>query len=434
MSRLPELTYPHDCVCQLAEILGLDEISQLKISMNEEHVPLFNRLNRVPVLTEYFKNTKHPDIKAILRTRLNDPDAIKLITNTLNEPTLEAFLVLEQAGLPQANSVIFNTTATANSGNDNAVMAAFKILGLENADCNIVFENCSTCAKSGYTGVSYTKPKHIPVSFDPHKPPDQWSNLALDLGKQLYTISTGEQYDGVLHDKYTNIYHWGCISQNWLKGPTGHFVSSWKLHEQWNLLFTMGMMWHAVATLHQGGQLCLKVRIMRRAETLGLVSLLSALFDSTQILDNARQQCSFGIAIFSGFNASNELRKEMLDILTKCMNFEPSSIFFNRIQYQYPKCRETMLQCESIRKIMTEKRAETDTVFIACLHCLKVFLQHKNKRIMYDTALPLLTKVYGDNQGRFLLDSLMIAAKRLTHEQKQMLMLVMDTKWMHDNV
>jgi len=180
--------------------------------------------------------------------------------------------------------------------------------------------------------------------------------------------------------------------------------------------------------------LCLKVRIMRRAETLGLVSLLSALFDSTQILDNARQQCSFGIAIFSGFNASNELRKEMLDILTKCMNFEPSSIFFNRIQYQYPKCRETMLQCESIRKIMTEKRAETDTVFIACLHCLKVFLQHKNKRIMYDTALPLLTKVYGDNQGRFLLDSLMIAAKRLTHEQKQMLMLVMDTKWMHDNV
>jgi hypothetical protein len=300
-----------------------------------------------------------------------------------------------------------------------------------------VFENCSTCTKTGFTGVSYVRPKHTPVTFNPNTPPEEWDALSYDLGKQLYQISTQTTFDEhnpVLHDKYTHIYHWGCISQNWLKNPLGHYVSSWKIHEKWNVLFTTAMMWHAVATLQPGGQLCLKVRILRSAETLGLVSLLSALFDSVQIIDNARQKCSFAVAIYTGFNANRDMRLEMLALLRKCMTFEPSVIFFNRIQRTYDSCLDTMIKAEHIREVMIKKRAETNTVYLACLDCAKQFLQRRNKRIMYDTALPLLIDTYGEKLGQDFFHSLMIACKNLTQHQQCMFLSVMDNAWMHDNV
>jgi hypothetical protein len=437
-TKFENLTYPHECACQIAEVLGLEDFQNLRIAMNEEHRTLFQRANRLKVLNEFITASHHHQLCSTLRDRMLDPQIRSIITETLNEPTLEALKVLEISGIPPKNtSVVFNTTATANSGNDNAMMAAFKIIGIDHKDSNIVFENCSTCTKTGFTGVSYVRPKHTPVKFDPNTPPSGWKDLSFDLGKQLYRISTGTEFDEsspTLHDKYTHIYHWGCISQNWLKNPLGHYVSSWKLHEKWNLLFTMAMMWHAVATLQQGGQLCLKVRILRSAETLGLVSLLAAMFDDVQLTDNARQQCSFAVAIYSGFKASNELRQEMLSLLQNCMTFEPSAIFYNRIQREYNTCLKTMIKAENIRDIMVKKRAETNTVYLACLDCAKQFMERRNKRIMFDTALPLLLRTYGEKLGHHLFDSLMIACKRLSTQQQSMFITVMNTDWMHDNV
>ena len=437
--KIEYITYPHECACQIAEVLELKDFAALRIAMNEEHTSLFQRHNRVKVLEEYVHSTcKHKHMKDLLKSRLHDTKTHSLITELLNEPTLEAFKVLEKAGLPSADtSFIFNTTATANSGNDNAIMAAFKILGLDQKDCNIVFENCSTCTNTGFTGVSYVKPKNVPVKFNPNTPPGEWESVSWDLANQLYKISTKtvfDEQDPVIHEKYKHIYHWGCISQNWLKNPLGHYVSSWKLHEKWNLLFTIAMMWHAVATLQTGGQLCLKVRILRSAETMGLVSLLSALFDTTQLTDNARQQCSFSVAIYSGFTSNLELRREMMVLLRRCMSFEPSVIFYNRIQREFVSCHTTMMEAEIIRDIMIKKRAQTNTIYLACLDCAKVFLQRRNKRIMYDTALPLLIDTYGPNLGDQLFQSLMIACKQLSPQQQNLFVTVMDTRWMHDNV
>ena len=432
------LTYPHECACQITEILGLDDFQQLKDAMSEEHKSLFIRTNRIPILRDFVTSSNSPNLYPILRKRMKDAHTRDLVTAILNEPTLEAFKVLEMAGLPQKDtSVVFNTTATANSGNDNAIMAAFRILGVDHKDSNIVFENCSTCTKNGFTGVSYVQPKHTPVKFNPNAPPNEWEFVSYDLAKQLYIISTGTEFNDkmpTMHEKYSHIYHWGCISQNWLKSPLGHYVSSWKLHEKWNLMFTIAMMWHAVATLRQGGQLCLKVRVVRCAETLGLVSLLSAVFDNVQLLDNARQRCSFAVAIYTGFNADLELRLEMLNTLRKCMTFEPSAIFFNRIQREYTSCLETIVKVEHIREEMIKKKSETNTVYLACLDCAKQFLQRRNKRIMYDTALPLLIDTYGEKLGHDLFHSLMIACQNLTHQQRSMFLTVMDTAWMHDNV
>jgi hypothetical protein len=437
-TRLTHLTYPHDCACQITEVLGLDGFEQFKNEMCEEHKALFIRKNRIKVLREFVTASNSPKIHAILEERMKNAQTRDLITETLNEPTLEAFKVLEKAGLPEKDtSVVFNTTATANSGNDNAIMAAFRILGVDHKDSNIVFENCSTCTKTGFTGVSYVQPKHTPVKFNPNAPLNEWELVSYDLGKQLYQISTGTAFEEempILHDKYSHIYHWGCISQNWLKNPLGHYVSSWKLHEKWNLMFTIAMMWHAVATLRRGGQLCLKVRVVRSAETLGLVSLLSALFDNVQLLENARQRSTMAVAIYSGFNANLDLRIEVLKILRNCMTFEPSAIFYNRIQHEFPSCLDTMIKVQHIREEMIRKKSETNTVYLACLECAKQFLQRRHKRVMYDTALPLLIDTYGENLGRHLFDSLMIACKNLTHQQQSMFVTVMDTAWMHDNV
>jgi hypothetical protein len=433
------ITYPHECASQIAEVLNLTDFVKLKISMNEEHLRLNYRPNRLPILEEYMLHTcKDEALRELLKSRLADQKARALVTELLNEPTFEAFRVLEKAGLPTSDhSVVFNTTATANSGNDNAVLAALKILGIDHAASNIVIENCSTCTHTGFTGVSYVKPKHTPVSFNPNTPLEEWEALSWDLAAQLYRISTGsnaDEEDPVIHEKYTHIYHWGCISQNWLKNPLGHLVSSWKLHEKWNLLFTIAMMWHAVATLQTGGQLCIKVRIFRAAETLGLVSLLSPLFDTVHLLDNARQSCSFAVAVFGGLTSDLNLRREMLGILRSCMSFEPSAIYFNRIQREYTTCYDTMLEAQKVRDIMVRKRAQTDTVYLACLDCVKLYLQRNNKRVMYDTALPLLIDTYGPKFGEDLFHSFMLACKQLSPQQQNLFLAVMDTPWMHDNV
>jgi hypothetical protein len=139
------------------------------------------------------------------------------------------------------------------------------------------------------------------------------------------------------------------------------------------------------------------------------------------------------VAIFSGFTSDIALRKETLGILRRCMSFEPADIFYNRIQREYKMCLQTMSEAQRIRDIMVQKRAQTDTVFIACLDCAKEFLQRRNKRVMYDTALPLLLDTYGPQFGEELFGNLLKACNQLNPEQRFLFLTVMDTAWMHDN-
>ena len=248
--------------------------------------------------------------------------------------------------------MIFNLTATANSGNDNAILAALKILRAVTDTMTV--ESCGTCCSNGSTGVSFTKPKYEAVQFDPHTPYDRWSDLSFSLARQFYKVSAGgEEWDPDTApplDKYTHIYHWGCISQHYAKGPMGGYVSSWQLHERWNLLITMSMMWHAVATLRQGGQLCLKVRVVKAAETLGVASLLADLFDETVVLDNPRQGTGHAIVIYKGFNATQERRRQMLRLIQDCMLSSPRSIFYNPVMLASEKCQSTLQRCEQTRE------------------------------------------------------------------------------------
>ena len=430
------VTFQHDCVCELAEILGLDMLTELRKSMVEGHVTLKDKTNRIQQLIHLCRNTKSQEIRTLMIASLQDPLTRQLITRTLNNPTYEAFRVLDAAGLPGEGSVIFNSTATANSGNDNAILAALQILRA--VKDTMAVESCGTCCSNGYTEVSFTKPKYEAVQFDPHTPYDRWSDLSFSLARQFYKVSAGgEEWDpdtAPLLDKYTHIYHWGCISQHWTKGPLGRHVSSWKLHERWNLVITMSMMWHAVATLRQGGQLCLKVRVMRAAETLGVASLLADLFDETVVLDNARQQCSFGIVIYKGFNASQERRRQMLQHIQDCMLFNPSSIFCNPVMRVSEKCRITLQQCEQIRERQIMIRARVNTVFLAGLHCLKDLLLHNNKRSLVHDVLPLLVELYGEETGGHFLQKFLDAPKQFTPGDKYLFVRVMNTRWMADNV
>ena len=85
--------------------------------------------------------------------------------------------------------MIFNLTATANSGNDNAMLAALKILWAVTE--TMAVESCGTCCSNRHTGVSFIKPRYEAVQFDPQTPYDRWSNLSFCLAKQFYKVSAG---------------------------------------------------------------------------------------------------------------------------------------------------------------------------------------------------------------------------------------------------
>ena len=428
------ITYPSDTSFQIAEALDLQRFRAILNQMLEGHEPLHDRDNRHRVLSRFTESLPEDSkLKHLLTSQKDhEHEFQKKIRSLLNEPTYEALLVLQQSGIPAANSLIFASTATANSGHDSAPVAALRLLGV---DKDLDIQCCSTATTLGVTGVSMVKPKNPAVYYDPCCKSEEWSHMSESIFKQMYKLSADAEWsgnEGILN-KYTHIYHWGCISQNWQLNSLQRKVSSWKFMEHWNLLMTIAMMRHAVVTLQPGGQLCLKVRIFNCAETLGLVSLMSSLFERIQLLPNPRQLAAF--VTFVGHNLTDDLtlRSQVSDILASCTDYQPSNIFLNAIQQTHPTCKQTMLTCQEIRRSMIDSKASIHTTYLACLRLVDLYFQHGRYEEFKREVMKLLENTLEAGHARHIFHELVNAARDMNHFETRMFGRVMASPWMQDN-
>jgi hypothetical protein len=441
-TQLDRVTYPSDIACQIVEVLDIPDLIAMKKSMQNEHELLHEKAKRVAVLNEYIASDTCVKLKELLKARMADQSTRGLVYQTLNEPTFEAFKVLEVSGLPPDGSTVFSSTATANSGNDDAMTSALNILGCCEPDRGIRYQRSSTCTIAGKTAVSNQSPKNPPVFFTPDTPVSDWHRQSMDLALQFYRMSVGacEGDNPPVAHTFDRVYHWGCINQCFLQSPLGNKVSSWALHEKWNIVMTMAMMWHGVMTLKPGGQMCLKVRIFKRAETLALVSLISCLFDSVKMVDNPRQVCTFVSVVYSGMTKDNSLRDTVAKTLKLAMDQRAEHVFLNPIIVSHPKCAETMKLCEDHRCSMIEKRAKVNTIFLMGLYCLKDLIGYRVQEVtgdevkahleLYDGAL---RKYYGHRLAAVYMDMLRAAEDNMSQFTRRHVHKVLCSKWMRDN-
>jgi hypothetical protein len=435
------LTYPHDIACQLAEVLNIRELQELKREMQHEHLALGKPANRIPVLIDFANSGKIPSLKDILLTRIKQEGPRQLIRRSLNKPTLEGFSVLEMSGLPRDGTVIFSSTATANSGHDDAITTALNMLGWCDPEKGITYERSSTVTASGLTAVSRVPPKNPAVIFRQDCPLNQWPELSYDLARQFLQMSTGIKPDEVPHivPKYDHMYHWGCINQCFLTSPLGHEVSCWSLHEKWNVVMTMAMMWHAIMTLKPGGQLCIKVRIFKRAETLGLVSLISCLFDNLQMVDNPRQCCTFLVVIFNRITPDNDFRLRVAETLKQAMDQDIETIFMNPIQVSEPKCKETRRMCVLHQESMVLSRARHNTIFLVGLYCMKELINsrfHERNTPDLTECLAKLEKITAETYGplgQYFYRSFIDIEEKMHPEHRLALDIALNGEWMKIN-
>jgi hypothetical protein len=171
-----------------------------------------------------------------------------VVKDLLNEPTYVVFSILNRIGVPDDGSVVFSSTATANSGNDDAYTTALKIMGYTTDDHHITFVRSSACTTCGLTGVSKLRPKNDAVKYDPETSLDKFPDLARSLAGQFLHMTIND-HELTIKPTYDVMYHNGCISQNWTTNSLGNSVSNWELHEQWNVVMTVAMMWHIAMTL-----------------------------------------------------------------------------------------------------------------------------------------------------------------------------------------
>jgi len=435
------VTYPHDIACQVVEVLNLEALIALKQEMQNEHPRLTCPQNRIPVLRELAKSGLVPKLKEIIEHRLTMDEPKRVVKRHLNQPTLEGFRVLEMAGLPLDKSVIFSSTATANSGNNDAITTALEILGWCSPEKEIVYERSSTVTMSGLTAISNVLPKNPAVCFRRDCPLDEWHKLSYDLAQQFLQMSTGIKKDEPPHivHKYDYMYHWGCINQCVLESPLGHGVSCWSLHEKWNIVMTMAMMWHAIMTLKPGGQLCIKVRIFKRAETWGLVALISALFDSVRMVDNSRQCCTCVAVIFDTMTDDDNFRMVMAETLRNAMDQSIERIFMNPIQMSDPKCKNTRELCKNHAESMGFSRACHNTIFLVGLYCIKELINSR----FYGRNTPRLSsslaklkeitlKEYG-TLGDYFYNSFIDIEEHMHPDHRLALDIALSSKWMEAN-
>ena len=409
------LTWPDTNSASLDQIINCLPLRNMRRVMQQEH-PTLKNYNREQILSEYLSELK-----------LSVP-IDKRLTSEINEPVLEILRVFieemkQGIQLPNRDDLICATTATANSGNENEALLALKIIGRSPNENSTIL---GTINESGRTGVSNVNPKHDSVIYNKHAKIDAWPQLSDSLFTQLCAKSQTSKYD--------TIYHWGCISQNWQLSPGNRYVSSWQLHEHWNILFTMAMMRHALKTLQIHGKLYLKIRIFKNAETLGLTTLLAHAFENFKLITNYRQQCTF--VVFVGYSFLGEKHINVTEIaeqLEKCKNYKAESIFINPIM-QRPRSSEIMSNCTQVRKEMMQSRCRTYTAYIYCLRLLEQHLKTSDERIW------LIFKDYLDhmyeNQKTVaaIVKCAKLADKSLREtDQGKIFLSIMETPWMLDN-
>jgi hypothetical protein len=387
----PGLWYASAFEASIPEIMNNYRLGNLKKDMQRGHAPLDNKASRVKVLRQYCAAEPHANpIKATLSAALKSKAGVQKIKATLNEPTFEAFKILKLAGLPKKGDVVFSSTATANSGNNDAMTTALDIMACTEG---VELHRSSTVNSTGRTGVSNVEPRNKAVQFDEHCKVGTWKVMVRALGIQFLQITDeymrashaayappnriGEALgecsnDTMPHMKlnpvYDRMYHWGCISQPWITNLLGHHVSQWAVHEEWNVNMTIAMMWHAAMTAKAGGQVCLKIRIFRRAETLGLTALFSNLFDKCVLTENSRQTCYFAVGVFDNMTADEGLRLNVASALWRAMDQKPEHIFQHPLMFTQ-RSRDMLPICTDVRRVIDTSLAKANSAFLICFRC-----------------------------------------------------------------
>ena len=243
-----------------------------------------------------------------------------------NTPVLEARKIIaflrERDKLPSNESKIFMSTATGNSSNNPAPYDAMLEMKIELKRANVRLT--STVCSSGLTS-SGLSPRHEAVCYNEAAPLHEWPQVSNGLFNDFMAIS--KKHNDI---DYDYMFHWGCISQNWLKSLHETRVSSWEEHEHWNILMTIAMMRHAMEKLRRGGTLCLKVRIFKLAQTHGLVALLSKAFQEFEIKLSTKNNTTFVVLIGFGFRGQCSDVKFVQEILARSVSYDPVDIFCHR--------------------------------------------------------------------------------------------------------
>ena len=153
------LTYPSEIACEMTQVLGLNELDHVHRMMQENHERI-SRQNAVNMLMEFANDSS--EISQRIHANKQNKGWHNNAERTLNEPTWEALKTLKSAGVPTENAKIFATTATANSGNECAIIAALGLLGVKTPNATLT----STVRVHGKTGVSNVAPLHRAIYYD----------------------------------------------------------------------------------------------------------------------------------------------------------------------------------------------------------------------------------------------------------------------------
>lgn len=384
---ISHMIYASDTGVEIIKGFCPEYIVQLYREIQNFHPSFHLRQNRIPVLKDYAEK-KAKNIGPFICAALEDPLKQLRCMELLNMPAFVGFRILDTMGLPKDGDVVFSSTATANSLNDDAVTTALHIMGFTDEKKNIIFQRSSTAAIDGLTMVSRGVPKNDAVYFKPHVQLDEFPDVARSLAKQFFDMTLKLKHLSVnssiietdpnsnfetannmcVLPAYDHMYHYGCISQNWTTNDLGMPVSNWGIHEQWNILMGTAMMHHVALTLKPGGNAVVKVRVMRRAETLGLTALLSSLFERTEIVDVPDQVCTYVGAVYFNMTHDAEKRKKVADIIWEAMDQSPFNIFCNDVMMNDIKAQATLKLCETHRRSMMDYRSKFHTLFLNCVH------------------------------------------------------------------
>lgn len=457
VQTIPEgLWYAGAYESYIPEILDIHCLAQLRKNMHRCHNSLDDKPKRVNILRHYCEN--EPDDNPIKQHMMNavcSPVGRSKIKKLLNEPTFEAFKILKLAGLPQPDDVVFSSTATANSGNNDAMTTALEIL--QHTD-KINFHRSSTINSTGKTGVSFVEPKNKAVQFDEMCKFEDWIYMVRFLGLQFmeitdrYMAESSPDYVspnqicdviGVLHTTpmpkslklncvYDRIYHWGCISQSFAKNFMGKLMSEWEVHEEWNVNMTLAMMWHAAMTAKVGGQVCLKIRIFKRAETLGFTTLFANLFDRCTLTENSRQTCYFAVGVFDGMTGDEGLRLEVASLIWNAMDQRPEKIFQHDLM-RTPRSLEMLPICSDVRNVMKASLSKTASVFLLGLRCLEKCVSTGRLDPLTCELKSVMDALYPPSVSSYFLAEWIKALKSVKKSDMHMLVDIMRRPWMRNS-
>lgn len=406
-------TYPETSSAFIDEIMGNCQLKTIRKIMQEGH-PTLSATNKARIVQRFLESENLPVPQENILMQVNEPVY----------EILRVFAAEEQNELPNAGELICATTATANSGNENEAVVALGVIGRSPSEQSTIL---STIAEDGETGVSHVVPRHAAVTYNHTAPLQTWPEVSQSLFKQLCDKA---------NETYTTIFHWGCISENWqlTPGNPGHEVSSWQLHEHWNLLFTIAMMRHALATLKTNGKLYLKIRVFNNSETLGLTTLLAHAFKSYKMFANYRQT-SMGFVVFVGYGfKGTDATPEIAAQLERCRDYTPTNIFLNAIM-QKPESKDIMQACQNMKKEMLLNRCK---IFTAYLYTLRLIQQILRKPQLEEQTMQTLVMYLTPMYDQFTLDAIETAVNTATRElrkskQSELFLRLMNSKWMLQN-